>query len=86
MEAVLAIAPIIRHGITDQKKWQGKAGKKLAKMGRPPKESSVLSQDIKVRVDDALHNDLLRYCDKTQKGKAEVIREAIRHFLDCQGG
>lgn len=58
----------------------------MAKMGRPPKESSVLSQDIKVRVDDALHNDLLRYCDKTQKGKAEVIREAIRHFLDCQGG
>lgn len=50
------------------------------KMGRPiigePK-----SNDIKVRVDNAMHNALLKYCEKNGITKAEAIRQALKLFL-----
>lgn len=35
----------------------------------------------KVRFDDDLYEALLKYCEKENKTKAEVIREAVVMFL-----
>lgn len=50
-------------------------------MGRPLKEESVLSHDIKVRIDSATNEKLSKYCEENGKGKAEVIREAVKEYL-----
>ena len=52
----------------------------LAKTGRPLKEKTVLSHNVKVRLDDRL----LIYCGKNHE-KAAVIREALKAFLDTAG-
>ena len=56
----------------------------LAKIGRPLKEKSVLSHNVKVRLDDETHDRLLIYCGKNHE-KATVIREALKTFLDTEG-
>lgn len=49
-----------------------------------PKADNPKSNDVKVRLDDGLHNLLLQYCEKANKTKAEVIREAIVFFLESK--
>lgn len=56
----------------------------MAKIGRPLKEKTVLSHDVKVRLDDETHDRLLMYCGNTHE-KAAVIREALKAFLDTAG-
>ena len=56
----------------------------LAKTGRPLKEKTVLSHNVKVRLDDETHDRLLIYCGKNHE-KAAVIREALKAFLDTAG-
>ena len=46
-----------------------------------PKTNNPKSNDVKVRFDDDLHETLLKYCEKENKTKAEVIREAVVMFL-----
>lgn len=47
-----------------------------------PKLENPLNNDIKVRLDDELHNRLLAYCNKNSTSKAETIRKAIIKFLE----
>ncbi len=47
-----------------------------------PKIEKPLSNDIKVRLDDELHNNLLSYCNKRGMSKAEIIRLALVQFLE----
>lgn len=47
-----------------------------------PKLERPLSNDIKVRLDDDLHNRLLEYCMQNDISKAEAIRKAIIRFLE----
>lgn len=47
-----------------------------------PKLERPLSNDIKVRLDDELHNRLLKYCKQNDTSKAETIRKAIIKFLE----
>ena len=51
------------------------------KMGRPiigePK-----TNDVKVRIDDITHQQLLEYSKKNNITKAEAIRKAIKMLLD----
>lgn len=56
----------------------------MAKIGRPLKEKTVLSHDVKVRLDDETYDRLLMYCSKNHE-KATVIREALKAFLDTAG-
>lgn len=56
----------------------------MAKIGRPLKEKTVLSHDVKVRLDDETYDRLLMYCDKNHE-KATAIREALKAFLDTAG-
>ncbi len=37
--------------------------------------------DIKVRIDDETHKELLQYCEKQRITKAEAIRQGIRLVL-----
>lgn len=53
----------------------------MAKLVRPLKEQTNLSHDVKVRLDDETFEKLITYCG-TDKQKAEVIREALKAFLD----
>lgn len=39
------------------------------------------TNDVKVRLDDATHQKLLKYCEENKTTKAEVIRKAIIQFL-----
>ena len=52
-----------------------------AKMGRPPSDNPK-QNDIKVRVDNLLHEKLLKYCKDTGITKAEAIRKAIVEMLE----
>jgi predicted DNA-binding protein len=54
----------------------------MAKMGRPLKEATNLSHDVKVRLDDETYERLLTYCAKNDRQKAEVIREAIKRHIN----
>lgn len=56
----------------------------MAKTGRPLKEKTVLSHNVKVRLDDETYDRLLMYCGKNHE-KAAVIREALKAFLDTAG-
>lgn len=52
-------------------------------MGRPLKEQTNLSHDVKVRLDDETYEKLCSYCG--EKGqKAEVIRTALKIFLETE--
>ena len=44
--------------------------------GRPKKENPK-NNDIKVRLDDATHERLLKYCEEHQISKAEAVRQGI---------
>lgn len=50
-------------------------------MGRPV-IGSPKTNDIKVRVDDKTHQDLLEYCQREGITKAEAIRKAIGLLLN----
>ena len=54
-----------------------------SKMGRPviwlPK-----TNDLKVRLDDAVHNKVITYAKEHKITKAEVVRLAIRDFFRKQ--
>lgn len=52
-----------------------------AKMGRPPSDNPK-QNDIKVRVDNVLHEKLLKYCKDNGITKAEAIRRAIVEMLE----
>lgn len=54
-----------------------------AKMGRPKSENPK-SYDIKVRVDQYTHNELLIYCEKNGITKAEAIRQGIYLLLESK--
>ena len=56
----------------------------MAKTGRPLTAKTVLSHNVKVRLDDETHDRLLIYCGKNHE-KAAVIREALKAFLDTAG-
>lgn len=56
----------------------------MAKIGRPLKEKTVLSHDVKVRLGDETYDRLLMYCGNDHE-KAAVIREALKAFLDTAG-
>jgi len=49
------------------------------KMGRPTE--SRKGNDIKVRIDDKTHEELLKYCAGHQITKAEAIRQGIHLVL-----
>lgn len=53
----------------------------MAKLGRPLKEQTNLSHDVKVRLDDETFAKLIAYCGN-DKQKAEVIREALKAYLN----
>lgn len=38
--------------------------------------------DVKVRLDDTTHNELLRYCQENNITKAEAIRRGIHLLLE----
>lgn len=50
------------------------------KTGRPVVGKPKIN-DVKVRIDDDIHNKLLLYCEKNGITKAEAIRQAITQFL-----
>lgn len=54
----------------------------MKKMGRPLKETTNLSHDVKVRLDDETFARLCLYCDSTGKERAAVLREGLREYLD----
>ena len=56
----------------------------MAKTGRPLKEKTVLSHNVKVRLDDETHDRLLIYCGKNHE-KAAAIREALKAVFDTAG-
>ena len=49
------------------------------KMGRPT--LSPLVHDLKVRLDEDTHSRLEKFCARTEKNKAEVVRLLIKDFL-----
>ena len=51
-----------------------------SKMGRP-KSDNPKSNDVKVRLDEETHKDLMNYCEKNKFTKAEAIRKAIYLLL-----
>ncbi len=51
------------------------------KMGRPTDSPKV--NDVKVRLNDEMHKQLLEYCEKNNITKAEAIRQGI-HLLMSQ--
>lgn len=53
-------------------------------MGRPLKEKTNLSHDVKVRLSDETFALLCEYCERTGKEKASVIREAIQKYLEAE--
>lgn len=53
----------------------------MKKMGRPFKEQTRLSHEVKMRLDDETYEKLCSYCGET-KQKSEVIRTALRKFLE----
>lgn len=55
----------------------------MKKMGRPLKEQTNLSHDVKVRLDDETYERLCSYCGETGQ-KAEVIRTALKIFLETE--
>ena len=52
----------------------------MSPMGRP-KSDRPKSNDIKVRLDDETHEELLKYCERHQITKAEAIRQGIHLIL-----
>lgn len=56
----------------------------MKKIGRPLKETTNLSHDVKVRLDDETFARLCLYCDSTGKEKATVIREGLREYLNSK--
>lgn len=51
------------------------------KMGRPPKGSTTMTKEIKIRLEPGLAQRLEAASRKTHKPKVELIREAIRMYL-----
>ena len=49
------------------------------KMGRPTDSPKV--NDVKVRLNDEMHNKLLEYCNQNNITKAEAIRQGIHLLL-----
>ena len=49
-----------------------------------PKLDKPLKNDIKVRLNDDLHNRLVKYCDEKGISKAEVIRKAVVKYLESE--
>lgn len=49
-----------------------------------PKTSNPMKNDVKVRLNDELHEKLLLYCEKNGTTKAETIRKAVSYFLEKQ--
>lgn len=47
-----------------------------------PKLDKPLKNDIKVRLNDDLHNRLVKYCEEKEISKAEVIRKAVVKYLE----
>lgn len=74
------LTSISRH----DRKGKRQEERRLAKIGRPLKGKTVLSHDVKVRLDDETYDRLLMYCGKNHE-KAAVIREALKAFLDTAG-
>ena len=48
-------------------------------MGRPT--VSPLIHNLKVRLDEDTHQRLVNFCNRTGKGKAEVVRVIVKDFL-----
>ena len=46
-----------------------------------PKAIAPKQNDVKVRLDDATHEKLLKYCEKNDITKAEAIRQGIYLLL-----
>lgn len=46
-----------------------------------PKSNNPKTNDIKVRLDDSTHTQLLAYCEKHQITKADAIRQGINLVL-----
>ena len=49
-----------------------------------PKLDKPLKNDIKARLNDDLHNRLVKYCDEKGISKAEVIRKAVVKYLESE--
>lgn len=58
-----------------------KGGENLSPRTGRPKIENALKNDIKVRLDDDLHAQLLDYCEKNNTSKADTIRKALIEFL-----
>ena len=52
-----------------------------SKMGRP-KVNNPKNIDVKVRFDEATHEKMLKYCDKNNLTKTEMIRKGVDLLLD----
>lgn len=50
-------------------------------MGRPLIADTVLCYDVKVRLDEKTHNELLKYCEEHNENKASVIRKSIKEYI-----
>lgn len=50
------------------------------KLGRPL-DGKIKDIDVKVRIDSDLNDELLEFCEKNNKKRAEAIRLAIKLFL-----
>lgn len=51
------------------------------KTGRPKAENPK-DINVKVRFDEALHNDLLKYCKENNVTRTEAIRQGVQLLLD----
>ena len=55
----------------------------MPRTGRP-KVENPLDHNIKVRIDDKMNQALLQYAEEHHQSRTEVIRKAIRYFLEQQ--
>lgn len=63
--------------------WNTERGEKIVspKTGRPKAENPK-DINVKVRFDEALHNDLLKYCKENNVTRTEAIRQGVQLLLD----
>jgi hypothetical protein len=56
--------------------------KKMSPRTGRPVIGEPKTNDVKVRLDNTTHKKLIEYCEMNNTTKAEVIREALKSFLD----
>lgn len=70
---------IIAQNFQKGKRLEENNTEQKKKKGRPT--VSPLIHDLKVRLDEDTHRRLENLCNRTGKGKAEVVRAIVKDFL-----